>query len=167
MLSIGAPAAPVVDVRIFLPQLVLVPILAVPPVAVRLPASPSGLNYIATSRTTTEVIAFAPTNVPGAVPAVSNASSGPVAGTSGNPAVAGTSGNPAVAGTSGTPAVAGTSGNPAVAAGVDAAPAEAAPAGPNGSRRAQDGVTRSLLGPLDVIVVNGGINLGIRAVVAE
>jgi hypothetical protein len=115
---------------------VLVPVLAVPLVAVRLPAAPGGLNYVPASRPASAVVAFAPSASPaGAAPA---AAAAPVA-------------SPSVA----------------AAPSAEATPAEAAPAGPTGSRRAQDGVTRSLLGPLDVIVVNGGVNLGIRPVVAE
>ncbi|MFM2153443.1 MAG: hypothetical protein RL199_1878 [Pseudomonadota bacterium] len=128
----GAPA-PAVDVRVFLPVPVLVPVLAVPPVAVRLPATPGGLNYVPASRPVTDVVAFAPSSVPAGTPAV----------------------------------------NPSPSPSADASPVggasvtEAVPAGPTGSRRAQDGVTRSLMGPLDVIVVNGGVNLGVRPVVAE
>ena len=140
VLTIGAaptpPAAPAVDVRVFLPVPVLVPVLAVPPVAVRLPAAPGGLNYVPSSRPAPGVVAFAPTDAPAAsVPAPSS--------------------SPA------------TAVSPAPATVAEAAPTDDAPAGPTGSRRAQDGVTRSLLGPLDVIVVNGGVNLGLRPVVAE
>jgi hypothetical protein len=140
VLTIGAaptpPAAPEVDVRVFLPVPVLVPVLAVPPVAVRLPAAPGGLNYVPSSRPAAGVVAFAPTDAPAAsVPAPSS--------------------SPA------------TAVSPAPATVAEAAPTDDAPAGPTGSRRAQDGVTRSLLGPLDVIVVNGGVNLGLRPVVAE
>jgi len=139
VLTISAPVAPAVDVRVFLPVPVLVPVLAVPLVAVRLPAAPGGLNYVPSSRPTSGVVAFAPTNAP-------TASVSALAVPSVAPSPAPTIVPEAVA---------------------EAAPAEAAPAGPTGSRRAQDGVTRSLLGPLDVIVVNGGVNLGVRPVVAE
>ena len=124
------------------------PVLAVPPVAVRLPAAPGGLNYVPASRPAANVVAFAPSSLPAtaAVPSV-------------------TPGAPV---TSAAPTV-----NPSPSPAAEAAPVaeaavtEAAPAGPTGSRRAQDAVTRSLLGPLDVIVVNGGVNLGVRPVVAE
>jgi filamentous hemagglutinin family protein len=133
VLTIGAaPAA--VDVRVFLPVPVLVPVLAVPPVAVRLPAAPGGLNYVPASRPAANVVAFAPSPAP----ATSTAS-----------------------------VAAQATAAPAPAPAAEATVTEAAPAGPNGSRRAQDGVTRSLMGPLDVIVVNGGVNLGVRPVIAE
>ncbi len=148
--SPNAPTPPEVDVRVFLPVPVLVPVLAVPPVAVRLPAAPGGLNYVPASRPVAGVVAFAPNNAP----AASAAAPSPVAA-SVAPSVA-----PTIV-----PEAAAPSAAPATVA--EASTNEAAPAGPTGSRRAQDGVTRSLLGPLDVIVVNGGVNLGIRPVVAE
>ena len=156
LLTIGAapnaPTPPEVDVRVFLPVPVLVPVLAVPPVAVRLPAAPGGLNYVPASRPNAEVVAFAPSAPTGAPVTVATPAAGPTA------PVAGSS-------TSAATTVPDSPSSPSAVA--EAAPAEAAPAGPTGSRRAQDGVTRSLLGPLDVIVVNGGVNLGIRPVVAE
>jgi filamentous hemagglutinin family protein len=151
LLTIGAgsppPAAPEVDVRVFLPVTVLVPVLAVPPVAVRLPASPGGLNYVPASRPAANVVAFAPSPVSANATVSVSAPAGPAA-----VAVA-----PSAAPVT----------SPAAAPAAEATVTEAAPAGPNGSRRAQDGVTRSLMGPLDVIVVNGGVNLGVRPVVAE
>ncbi|MEY2750037.1 MAG: hypothetical protein RLZZ550_8, partial [Verrucomicrobiota bacterium] len=124
--------------------------LAVPPVAVRLPSAPGGLNYVPASRPVAGVVAFAPNNAPAASAAVPAPAAGSVA-----PSTA-----PTIV-----PEAAAPSAAPATVA--EASSSEAAPAGPTGSRRAQDGVTRSLLGPLDVIVVNGGVNLGVRPVVAE
>ncbi len=131
----GSPPPPAVDVRVFLPVAVLVPVLAVPPVAVRLPTTPGGLNYVPASRPAANVVAFAPSPTSANATVSVAAPAGPAA--------------------------------PAAAPAAEATVTEAAPAGPTGSRRAQDGVTRSLMGPLDVIVVNGGVNLGVRPVVAE
>ncbi len=148
VLTIGsAPSAPAVDPQKFLPPVVLVPILAVPSVAAINVASPGGLNYVPSTRASSNVIAFAPGVAP-AGSANASASSGPAASV--------TAGN-------GAPAAV----LSAEAGLVAEASTEAAPAGPAGSRRAVDGVTRSLLGPLDVIVVNGGVNLGARPVIAE
>jgi hypothetical protein len=167
-LTIG-PAPAVVDVRVFLPQPVLVPVLAVPPVTVRLPASPGGLNYVPEIRPASNLIAFAPTPATVLVPLVPVSGSGPVSVLT--PATSPAGAPPAAVRNAGAPAAATPEASPAspvaVATPAEVPAEEAAPAGPNGSRRAQDGVTRSLLGPLDVIVINGGVNLGIRPVVAE
>ena len=182
-----AGAAPAVDVRVFLPQTVVVPVLAVPVVTVSLPlAPPGGLNYVATSLPTPGIVAFAPTVSP-VLPTIATPTTGPSATAPLAPVVAPTASpattSPAAPSAPTTPVATATqpakegSAKPAapaaqgepIAASPAAEPAsnEAAPAGPNSSRRAQDGVTRSLLGPLDVIVVNGGVNLGARPVVAE
>ena len=148
-LTIGI-APPAVDVRVFLPQTVVVPVLAVPVVTVSLPlASPGGLNYVPASLPTPGVVAFAPTTAPAQAVAPS-----------GQP-------TPAAKDAAGKPAQPSSADSVAASPAAEPASGEAAPAGPNSSRRAQDGVTRSLLGPLDVIVVNGGVNLGARPVVAE
>ncbi|MEY2751488.1 MAG: hypothetical protein RLZZ550_1459, partial [Verrucomicrobiota bacterium] len=177
-----AVAAPAVDVRVFLPQTVVVPVLAVPVVTVSLPlATPGGLNYVATSLPTPGIVAFAPTVSP-VLPTIATPPTAPLAPVVA-PAAAPATTSPAAPSTQSTPVATVTqpakegSAKPAepaaqgepIAASPAAEPAsnEAAPAGPNSSRRAQDGVTRSLLGPLDVIVVNGGVNLGARPVVAE
>ena len=168
VLTIGAaPAA--VDVRVFLPVPVLVPVLAVPPVTVRLPAAPGGLNYVPASQPVANLVAFAPTPAPVLAPLVPASGRGsvpapmPATPPAGNQTAAvRNAGAPAAA----TPEVSLAS-SVAAATPAEAPAEEAAPAGPTGSRRAQDGVTRSLLGPLDVIVVNGGVNLGARPVVAE
>ena len=123
--------------------------LAVPSVAGVDIMVPGGLNYVPASRPSAGVVAFAP----GVTPA------GPASASSGS-APAGTSAQPTATPAEPSVPVAGVS--PAVEK-----DAEAAPAGPAASRRAVDGATRSLFGPLDVIVINGGVNLGARPVIAE
>ncbi|MEY4272074.1 MAG: hypothetical protein RL250_940, partial [Verrucomicrobiota bacterium] len=143
------PPAPVVEPQKFLPPVVLVPVLAVPSVAGGGVSVPGGLNYVPASRPTGNVVAFAPGLPPaGSVPA-SSASA------------------PAVTAAPLPPASTDSSVSAVGAAPAVDLTAEPAPSGPAGSRRAVDGVTRSLFGPLDVIVINGGVNLGARPVIAE